>query len=448
MVGGLADIFRIPELKKRVLFTLGMLAVYRLGVFVSTPGVNVEAIRNMFAAQSQTVFGLINMFSGGALENFSIFSLGIAPYISVSIIIQMLTPTIPALEALKKDGESGQRILTRYTRYGTIALALVQSYMIAVGLEKSGYVVDPGLTFRLSTMITLTTGTAFIMWVGEQITERGLGNGISIIIFAGIVAQMPSVFAETIALSRTGDISPASILLLIAFSFLTVVGIIFVERSQRRIPIQYPRRAGGMGKQAAQQQTQYMPLRLNMSGVYPPIFASAILVVPATIASFGGSEVLQDLMVELGPGKLLHDVVFAGLILVFSFFFTAVIFNPVEISDNLKKNGGFVPTVRPGKETSDYLYSILNRLTVWGAIYLCIICLLPQHFYLSLGAQSFAAVFGGTAVLIAVGVTLDTISQVESYVVARNYESFMSRSTKVRAGVGSMSYMRTRVLKR
>ncbi|NDC37967.1 MAG: preprotein translocase subunit SecY [Proteobacteria bacterium] len=442
MVGGLADILKIPELKKRVLFTLGMLAVYRLGVFVSTPGVDVEALRRMFQTSAGTLFGFINLCR--KLRKF----IRIAPYISVSIIIQMLTPTIPALEALKKEGESGQRVLTRYTRYGTIALALFQGFMIAVGLEKSGMVVDPGLTFRLSTMITLTTGTAFMMWIGEQITERGLGNGISIIIFAGIIARMPSVFAETIALSRTGDISPASILLLIGFSFLTVVGIIFVERAQRRIPIQYPRRAGGMGRMAAQPQTQYMPLRLNMSGVYPPIFASALLVVPATIASFGGSEMLQDFMAEIGPGRWLHDVIFVALILVFSFFFTAVIFNPVEIADNLKKNGGFVPTVRPGKETSDYLYSILNRLTVWGAIYLCLVCLLPQHVYVSLGAHSFAAVFGGTAVLIAVGVTLDTISQVESYVVARNYESFMSRSTKVRAGVGSMSYMRTRVLKR
>jgi preprotein translocase subunit SecY len=448
MIGGLADIFRIPELKKRIIFTLGMLAVYRLGVFVSTPGVNVAAIRDMFNAQSQTLFGLINMFSGGALENFSIFSLGIAPYISVSIIVQMLTPTIPALEQLKKDGESGQRILTRYTRYGTIALALFQGYMIALGLERSGYVVDPGMTFRLSTMLTLTAGTAFIMWVGEQITERGIGNGISIIIFAGIIAQMPSVFAETLALSRTGDISPASILLLLSFSVLTVAGIIYVERAQRRIPIQYPRRGASMGKMGAQPQTQYMPLKLNMAGVYPPIFASALLVVPATLASLGGSEMMQDLIGEIGPGRPLHDVIFAGLILVFSFFFTAVIFNPSEISENLKKNGGFIPTVRPGKETSDFLYSILNRLTVWGAIYLCVVCLLPHHVYISLGAQSYAAVFGGTAVLIAVGVTLDTISQVESYVVARNYESFMTRSTKVRAGVGSMSYMRTRVLKR
>ena len=446
MVGGLADVFKIPELKKRILFTLGMLAVYRLGVFVSTPGVDVASIRAMFNQQSQTLFGLVNMFSGGALQNFSIFSLGIAPYISVSIIVQMLTPTIPSLERLKKDGEAGQRVLTRYTRYFTILLALFQALMIAIGLEKSGHVLMPGMLFRISTMVTLATGTAFIMWIGEQITERGLGNGISIIIFAGIIARMPSVLAETVALSRTGDISPISILALILFSILTVAGIIYVERAQRRVPIQYPRRA--VGKNMAQAQTQYMPLKLNMSGVYPPIFASALLVVPATIASFGGNEFLQDLMGQLGPGRPWHDVLFVVLILVFSFFFTAVIFNPVEIADNLKKNGGFVPTVRPGKETADFLYAILNRLTVWGAIYLCLVCLLPQHVYMSLGAQSFAAVFGGTAVLIAVGVTLDTASQVESYVVARNYESFMSRSTKVRAGIGSMSYMRTRALKR
>ena len=447
MVGGLADIFKIPELKKRILFTLGMLAVYRLGVFVATPGVNVQALRDMFNSQAQTLFGLINMFSGGALENFSIFSLGIAPYISVSIIVQMLTPTIPALDRLKKEGESGQKILTRYTRYGTIILALIQGYMIATGLEKSGMVMEPGMTFRLTAMLTLATGTAFIMWIGEQITERGIGNGISIIIFAGIIARMPSVFAETVALSRTGDISPLSIIFLLAFCIMTVAGIIYVERSQRRIPIQYPRRA--VGKNLAQAQTQYMPLKLNMSGVYPPIFASAVLVVPATIASFaGGDSALQDIVSQLAPGKIWHDVVFVGLILVFSYFFTSVIFNPVEIAENLKKNSGFVPTVRPGKETADYLYSILNRLTLWGALYLSIICIIPQRLYIEMGTHSFAAVFGGTAILIAVGVTLDTASQVESYVVARNYEAFMSKSSKIKSGVGSMSYMRTRVLKR
>lgn len=447
MLGGLGNVTRIPELKKRILFTLGMLAVYRLGVFVSVPGVNVAAIRNAFETQAGSLFGLINMFSGGALENFSIFSLGIAPYISVSIIMQMLTPTIPSLERLKKEGEAGQRIITRYTRYFTILLALVQGYFISVGLERSGYVTDPGLLFRLTTMMTLTTGTAFIMWLGEQVTERGLGNGISIVIFAGIVAQMPSVLGETMALSRTGEISPLSIIFLLIFVVASVAGIVFVERSFRKIPIQYPRRVVGKNNMT-QAQTQFMPLKLNMAGVYPPIFASAILVVPATIASLSGVAGMQDIISAIGPGTLLHDVVFVALILSFSFFFTAVIFNPVDMAENLKKNGGFIPTVRPGKETSDFLYAILNRLTLWGALYISIVCIVPHYVYAGIGALSFAAVFGGTAVLIAVGVTLDTASQVESYVVARNYESFMAKGAKIRGGAGSMSYMRTRALKR
>lgn len=447
MLGGLGSVARIPELKKRILFTLGMLAVYRLGVFVSVPGVNVEAIRNAFATHAGSLFGLINMFSGGALENFSIFSLGIAPYISVSIIVQMLTPTIPSLERLKKEGEAGQRIITRYTRYFTILLALIQGYFISVGLEKSGYVTEPGMLFRLTTMATLTTGTAFIMWIGEQVTERGLGNGISIIIFAGIVARMPSVFGETVALSRTGEIAPLSIIFLLLFCVATVAGIVFVERSFRKIPIQYPRRVVGKNNMT-QAQTQFMPLKLNMAGVYPPIFASAILVVPATIASFSGVTALQDVVAAINPGTLMHDLVFVFLILTFSYFFTAVIFNPTEMAENLKKNGGFIPTVRPGKETADFLYSILNRLTLWGALYISLVCIVPHYVYAGLGAMSFAAVFGGTAVLIAVGVTLDTASQVESYVVARNYEAFMAKGAKIRGGAGSMSYMRTRALKR
>ncbi len=447
MLGGLTSIARIPELKKRILFTLGMLAVYRLGVFVSVPGVNVAAIRNAFETHAGSLFGLMNMFSGGALENFSIFSLGIAPYISVSIIMQMLTPTVPALERLKKEGEAGQRIITRYTRYFTIGLALVQGYFISVGLETSGYVTDPGLLFRISTMATLTAGTAFIMWLGEQVTERGLGNGISIIIFAGIVAQMPSVLGETVALARTGEISPISIIFLLLFCVTTIAAIVFVERSFRKVPIQYPRRVVGKNNMT-QAQTQYMPLKLNMAGVYPPIFASAILVVPATIASFSGIPWLQEIVSSLSPGTWTHDIVFIGLIVSFSFFFTAVIFNPVEMAENLKKNGGFIPTVRPGKETSDFLYAILNRLTLWGAIYISLVCIVPHYVYAGLGAISFAAIFGGTAVLIAVGVTLDTASQVESYVVSRNYEAFMAKGAKIRGGAGSMGYMRTRALKR
>ncbi|RMG42771.1 MAG: preprotein translocase subunit SecY [Candidatus Dadabacteria bacterium] len=446
MIGGLGDVGKIPELRKRIVFTLLMLAVYRFGVFVSTPGIDVDALRKMFDTGGGTLFGMINMFSGGSLENFSIFTLGIIPYISVSIIIQVLTPTIPALEALKKEGEAGRRVLTRYTRQGTILLAILQSMAISFGLEKQGLVIVPGWTFRIGAIISLTAGTAFLMWLGEQITEKGIGNGISILIFAGIVARMPQVLALTADLIDKGEIQPLSGLLLIAFSILTVAAIVFVERSHRKIPIQYPRRM--VGKNLAQAQTQYMPLKVNMAGVIPPIFASSFLVVPATIASFSPNEFFEDLGAWVQPGTWSYTVIFVALIILFSFFYTAIIFNPEEMAENLKKNGGFIPTVRPGKQTADYLYAVLNRLTVWGSIYIAIVCVVPQLFYFEMGAEQFAYVFGGTAILIAVGVTLDTASQIESYVVARNYEAFMSKSSKKRGGIGSMSYARRRILRR
>lgn len=446
MIGGLFDAGRVPELRRRILFTLAMLGVYRFGVHVSTPGINLDRLRQMFDQGDGTLFGLINMFSGGALENFSVFTLGITPYISVSIIVQLLTPTIPALERLRKDGEAGKRILTKYTRRFTILLALFQGLMIAYGLEGQQLVTHPGWTFRLTTMLTLTAGTAFIMWLGEQITEKGIGNGISIIIFAGIVARMPSVFVSTIQLSRTGEVAPISILLLIGFTILTVSGIVYVERSHRKVPIQYPRRM--VGKKLAQAQTQYMPLKVNMAGVIPPIFASALLVVPATIASFSTNERMQELMTYFNHGSLSYIIIFSTLVITFSYFYTAIIFNPEEVAENLKKNGGFIPTVRPGKPTADYLYGILSRLTLWGGIYIAVICLVPELVYMQMGTTAFAYVFGGTAILIAVGVTLDTASQIESIVVARNYEAFMSKSTKQRGGIGSMSHMRARLLRR
>ncbi len=446
MIGGLTDAVKIPDLTKRILFTLGMLAVYRLGVFVSTPGVDVEQLRKMFEAASGTLFGLVNLFSGGAIERFSIFTLGITPYISVSIMIQLLTPMIPALEALRKEGEAGRHVITRYTRQGTIILALFQSMAIAYGLEKQGLVLHPGWMFRISTMLTLTAGTSFIMWLGEQITERGLGNGISIVIFAGIAARMPAELYNTVALARTGEISPFSVLFILAFSVLVVFTIVFVERSYRKIPIQYPRRM--VGKNLAQAQTQHMPLKVNMVGVIPPIFASAFLVVPATIASFSPSKSLTDIMAYISPGTWAHDLIFVALIVFFSYFYTAVVFNPEEVAENLKKNGGFIPTVRPGKQTAEFLYSVLNRLAMWGAIYISVVCLVPQWVYMYLGTAGFAGIFGGTAVLIVVGVTLDTYNQIQSHMVASSYESFMSRSTKKRGGLGSMSYARTRLLRR
>jgi preprotein translocase subunit SecY len=446
MLGGFGEIGKIPELRKRILFTIFMLAVYRLGVFVSTPGIDVSALLRLFDTGDGTLFGLVNMFSGGALENFSIFTLGITPYISVSIIVQVLTPTIPALQALKKEGESGQRVITRYIRQGTVLLALVQGFMIARGLEAQNLAHVPGLTFRITTMLTLTAGTAFIMWLGEQITEKGIGNGSSIIIFAGIVARMPEVFVQTLALAKEGEIHPLIVLLLLGFAILSVAGIVFVERSHRKIPVQYPRRV--VGKNLAQAQTQYMPLKVNMAGVIPPIFASAFLVVPATVAQFSTNERLKDLLSYLHPGSWAYTVFFVVLIFLFSFFYTSLIFNPTEVAENLKKNGGFIPTVRPGKQTVDYFYNVLNRLTVWGAIYISLVCIVPQLVYFYYNASAFAHVFGGTAILIAVGVTLDTASQIESHIVAKNYEAFMSRSSKVRGGMGSMSQMRSRILKR
>jgi preprotein translocase subunit SecY len=428
------------------MFTIGMLAVYRFGVFVSTPGVDVSAIRRMFEDNANTLFGLINLFSGGALEQFSIFTLGISPYITVSIIIQLLSPSIPFLENLKKEGDAGRRVLTRYTRQGTILLALVQSFMIAKALEGKGLVATPGISFEIITMLTLTAGTAFVMWLGEQITERGLGNGTSIIIFAGIAARMPQVFGSTVELARTGEISPFAILFLLFFSLLTIYTIIFVERSHRKIPVQYPRRM--VGKRMTQAQTQYMPLKVNMTGVIPPIFASAIMMLPATIMTVVPAANLSFLGQIFSPGQWGYEVAYVALIIVFSFFYTAVVFNPVEVSDNLKKNGGFIPLVRPGPETADYLYGVLNRLTLWGAIYISAVCVVPQVVYFGIGASQFAYVFGGTAVLIVVGVTLDTASQVESMLLAKNYENFMARSSKVRGGIGSMSYARSRLLRR
>lgn len=444
-MNGLLAVFQIPELKKRLLFTIGMLAVYRFGVFVSTPGVDVEKIRQMFESSAGTLFGLMNLFSGGALEQFSIFTLGISPYITVSIIIQLLTPSFPYLENLKKEGDAGRRVITRYTRQGTILLALFQSYMIARALESKGLAV-PSLGFELITMVTLTAGTAFVMWLGEQITERGLGNGTSIIIFAGIAARMPSVFGSTVELARTGEVSPFTIIALIVFSVLSIYAIVFVERSHRKIPIQYPRRM--VGKRMTQAQTQYMPLKVNMSGVIPPIFASAILMVPATVITVIPGADLSGVGKFFTPGSWGYESVFVALIVLFSFFYTAVVFNPTEVADNLKKNGGFIPLVRPGTETADYLYAVLTRLTLWGAIYISLVCVVPQVIYLEMGASQFAYVFGGTAVLIVVGVTLDTASQIESMLVARNYEAFMSKSSKVRGGIGSASYTRNRLVRR
>ncbi len=446
MIPGFQGIAKIPELKKKILFTLGMLAVYRFGIFVSTPGVNVDSLRKALETGAGGLYGLVNMFSGGALEDFSIFTLGIMPYISVSIIMQILSYSVPALERLKKEGEAGQRIITKYTRWGTVALAFFQGFVIATGIEKQGLALSPGLTFELTTAATLTTGTAFIMWLGEQINERGIGNGTSVIIFAGIVARMPRTIAVTVDKARLGEIEPLYVLIGLVMCVLVTAGIIFVERSHRRIPIQYPRRM--VGKRMTQAQTQYMPLKVNMAGVMPPIFAYALLGVAGMISALTESQMIDDAVSHLHRGTWVYALIFTIMMFFFSYFFIGITFNATEIADNLKKNGGSIPTVRPGKQTADYLFGVLNRLTVWGSVYLSLVCLLPFFIYDNLRMGEFTYIFGGTAILISVGVVLDLVSQIESHIVARNYESFMSKSTKVKGGIGSMGYTRARLLKR
>jgi len=458
---GLSILSHIPELRRRVLFTLGLLAVYRLGVFVSTPGIDVAKLQAMFStSKGGNLLGLVNMFSGGALENFSIFTLGIAPYITVSIVVQLLTPTWPRLEQLKKEGPEGRRKLTRITRWGTVVLALCQGYMIALGLETQGLVVEPGSVFKLSTAVTLTAGTAFIMWLGEQISEKGIGNGISIIIFAGIVARMPQVFFSTMALARH-SLPAVTVLGVVLFSLATIVLIVFMESSQRRIPVQYPRR--NVGQQVVQAQTQYLPIKLNLVGVLPPIFASSLLLLPTYAIGFMQGDALNDvvskvtfgmlegetvadLLSNFSPGGILYEVVFAGLIVFISYFLVTTIFNPDEVSEELKKQGGFIPTVRPGKQTAEYLYGVLGRLTLWGGLYIAVICVIPQMLYVRAGVREFAYVFGGTAILIVVGVTIDTVSQIRSMIIAKSYEMYMGKSAKSRGGVGAS--MRRRILRR
>jgi preprotein translocase subunit SecY len=425
VVGGVQDAAKIPELRKRVMYTIGMLIIYRIGVFVPTPGIDAVKLKSLFERASSTLFGMVNMFSGGALENFSVFALGIMPYISVSIIIQLMTTSVKHLEELSKEGDQGRRIITRYTRIGTIVLALVQGTMISIGLEHQGVVAEPGGFFRFKAAMTLAAGTAFIMWVGEQITERGIGNGISLIIMAGIVARMPATLIHTFDLINTGEVTPFSMLLVLIFGIAVVAFIVYVERAQRKIPVQYPRRA--VGRHMTQASTQHLPLKVNTAGVIPPIFASAFLVFPATIAQFSEIGWLKSIVTWIQPASWSYEIVFALLIIFFTYFYTALVFDPNQIAENLKKNGGFVPTVRPGKDTADFLNRVLSRLTIWGAFYICIVCIVPSLFYLKMGVQGFTYFFGGTAVLIVVGVTIDTFSQIESHIVARNYEGFMNK---------------------
>jgi preprotein translocase subunit SecY len=405
-----------------------MLAVYRMGVQIPTPGINSEALANFFAQNAGTLFGMFNMFSGGALENFSIFALGIMPYISASIIIQLLTVVIPQLEAMKKDGQAGQRKITQYTRYGTVVLSIIQGTFIAVGLEGmtgpggEAIVLHPGMEFKLMTMLTLTSGTAFIMWLGEQMTERGIGNGISLIIFAGIVARVPAAIVNSVQLVTAGEIPMFFIPLLLVFMFGVIALIVFCETSQRRIPIQYAKRV--VGRRVYGGQTSHLPLKINVSGVIPPIFASSIMMFPATVGGFIQVDWVQQASAALSPGSVYYYIIYTAMIVFFCFFYTAVTFKPDDVAENLKKNGGFVPGIRPGKKTAEFIDKVLTRLTVVGAIYLSAVCVLPT---IMIAKFNIPFYFGGTALLIVVGVAIDTISQVESHLHMRNYEGFMKQ---------------------
>jgi preprotein translocase subunit SecY len=426
---GFSSASRMPELRKRVGFTAGALAVYRLGCHVPTPGIDGQALAQFFANARSNLLGLVNLFSGGALERFSIFALGIMPYISASIILQLLTVVIPYLEKLSKEGEIGRRKITQYTRYGTVGLSLVQSFFISAGLETlqapggAGVVFHPGWGFRLMTMITLTTGTAFIMWLGEQMTERGIGNGISVIIFAGIVAQLPNAVLTTLEFVRQRELSIFTALFMAVVAVIVVAIIIFMERGQRRIPVQYAKRV--VGRRVYSGQSSHLPLKVNTAGVIPPIFASSVLLFPASIASmFGDNPIAQYVTRALTPGSFLYSLVDVGLIIFFCYFYTAVTFNPSDVSDNLKKFGGYIPGIRPGQRTADFIDRILVRITLAGAIYVAVICVLPTIFISQLRVPFY---FGGTALLIVVGVALDTIAAMETHMISRSYEGFMKR---------------------
>ena len=429
MIGGFQTIGKIPELKRRILMTFALLAVYRVGVHVPTPGINAEALQAFFNAAQGTLLGLFDMFSGGALSNLSVFALGIMPYISASIILQLLTVVIPYLDRLNKEGEAGRKKITQYTRYGTVVLSLIQGFGIAVGLEgMSGpggemVVLSPGWGFRLMTVITLTAGTAFIMWLGEQITERGIGNGISLIIFAGIVARMPAAIINTLRMWTADTISTFMILIIAVMMVVVVAVIIYVERGQRKIPVQYAKRV--VGRKMYGGQSTHLPLKVNTAGVIPPIFASSIIMFPATIANFIQIPWMQTVADAVAPGKLIYSLIYVGFIIFFCYFYTAVVFNPVDAAENMKKYGGFIPGIRPGKRTADYIDRVLSRITFGGAIYVSAVCVLPTILIQKFRVPFY---FGGTALLIVVGVAIDTVAQIESHMMTRHYEGFIKKS--------------------
>jgi preprotein translocase subunit SecY len=418
---------KAEELKKRIWFTLGALLIYRLGTYIPLPGIDPSAWDQIFRSQAGGILGMFNMFAGGGIQRMAIFALNIMPYISASIIIQLMTTVSPTLEQLKKEGEQGRKTINQYTRYLTVFLAAFQAYGISIGLEGAGNVIsDPGWFFRISTVITLTGGTMFLMWLGEQITARGIGNGISLIIMAGIVAELPSAIAGTLELGRQGALSTGLIILIVLMAIVVIAFIVFMERAQRRLLIQYPKRQ--VGNRMFEGQSSHLPLKLNTSGVIPPIFASSLLLLPTTVANFNAGQIpdwMSTITTQLSHGRPLFLFLYIALIVFFAFFYTAIVFNPTETADNLKKHGGFIPGIRPGERTAEYIDYVLTRITVVGAAYLAIVCLIPEILI------SYAAVpfyFGGTSLLIVVSVTMDTVAQVQGYLLAHQYEGLIKRA--------------------
>jgi len=435
-IGTIGKTGKYGDLRRRLLFLLMALLVYRVGTHVPVPGIDPDQLRQLFQSQQGGILGLFNMFSGGALSRFSVFALGIMPYISASIIMQMLTYVLPSLESLRKEGESGRRKITQYTRYGTVALAVFQAISISVALEsQQGLVLDPGMQFRLVCVVSLVTGTMFLMWLGEQITERGLGNGISILIFAGIVAGLPNAIGGLFELVRTGSINPLSAIFIVALIGLVTAFVVFVERGQRKILVNYAKRQ--VGNKIYGGQSSHLPLKLNMSGVIPPIFASSLILFPATLASWfttgDATRWIRDLANALSPGQPLYILLYASLIVFFCFFYTALVFNSKETADNLKKSGAFVPGIRPGDQTARYIDKILMRLTLAGAIYITLVCLVPEFLNLRFNVPFY---FGGTSLLIVVVVTMDFMSQVQAYMMTHQYESLLKKANFKGFGTG------------
>ena len=438
-LGGLAGLGKLTDLRQRLFFVLGALIVYRIGTYIPVPGINPLALAQMFEGSQNSIVGLFNMFSGGALKRFSLFALGIMPYISSSIIMQLMTSVIPSLEQLKKEGESGRRKITQYTRYGTVVLAMFQALGIAIALESQrsaglAVVIAPGIGFKLMTVISLVSGTMFLMWLGEQVTERGIGNGISILIFAGIVAGLPGAIGNTLDLASRGTFQPLFVLVLFAITLGVTAFVVFVERGQRRITVNYAKRQQGRRMMAGQ--TSHLPLKINMAGVIPPIFASSIILLPATVVSwFGqteGMNWLRDVATTLSPGQPIYVILYSTAIVFFCFFYTALVFNPKETAENLKKSGAFIPGIRPGDQTASYIDGVMSRLTLGGAIYVVLVCLLPEFLIVKWNVPFY---FGGTSLLIVVVVCMDFMAQVQARLMSHQYESLL-RKANLTGGMG------------